>query len=342
MLKRTLELRTSPHVHSGTSVEAIMFHVALALIPACLFAVFHFGLAALSVLTVAVVACLGTEQAICRFAGRATTIGDGAALVTGLLLGMTLPPSLPLWMVALGGVVAVAAGKTMFGGLGANPFNPALVGRAFLQAAFPLAMTHWPAPPADRFVRTHASTLAWPLMRPDGGPAADGISGPTALGQWKAEGTLMPLSDLFLGTVPGCVGETSTLLLLLGGLYLIARRMMNWRIPLAILGTVAVGCLVLDRVGPDRTFDPWAMLCSGGLMLGAMFMATDMVTSPITAVGCVLYGILIGALVVVIRAWGGMPEGVMYAILLGNAASPLIDRWIQPRTFGSPVGEAVP
>jgi Na+-translocating ferredoxin:NAD+ oxidoreductase subunit D len=339
MLKRTLQLRTSPHLHSGTSVEAIMSHVAWALVPACLFAVYHFGLSALWVLVVAVVSCLLTEHVTCRLQSRPTTLGDRSVVVTGLLFGMTLPPSLPLWMVALGAVVAVAVGKMMFGGLGANPFNPALVGRAFLQAAFPTAMTTWPPPPAGHLTTVHESTLTWPLMRPDyGASAVDGISGATPLGQWKTDGTLIPPTDLFFGTVPGCVGETSAVLLLIGGLYLISRQMMNWRIPVAILGTVAIGCLVLDRLGMDRRFDPGAMLFSGGLMLGAMFMATDMVASPMTSLGCVLYGMLIGALVLVIRAWSGMPEGVMYAILLGNAVSPLIDRCIGPRFFAAPSG----
>lgn len=311
-----------------------MFHVALATLPACAFAVYHFGLAALLVLSVSVVTCLLTEHIICRFRQQPTTVGDGAVIVTGLLFGMTLPPSLPLWMVVLGAMVAVGVGKMLFGGLGANPFNPALVGRAFLQTAFPVAMTTWSPTVSNRFTSVAGSTFTWPLMRPEYATlSVDGISGATALGRWKSEGTMPPLTDLFWGTVPGCVGETSAALLLLGGLYLIARRMMSWRIPLAILGTVAVGSLLVDQLGMERRFDPLTMLFSGGLMLGAMFMATDMVASPLTSLGCVLYGIWIGALVLIIRAWGGMPEGVMYAILLGNAVSPLIDRCIHPRLF---------
>ena len=338
MLKRTLQLRSSPHLHSGASVEAIMRNVAIALLPACVFAVYHFGLAALAVLAVAVVTCGITEHLICRVQSRPTTIGDWSVVVTGLLFGMTLPPSLPLWMVVLGAIIAVAIGKMLFGGLGANPFNPALVGRAFLQAAFPMAMTSWPSTSPDRFTTLPASTLAWPLMRPDRGPpATDGMSGATPLGLWKSEGIDTPLADLYFGSVSGCVGETSAVLLLIGGVYLIARRMMNWRIPLAILITVALGSLISDPFVEGRRLDPLAMLGSGGLMLGAMFMATDMVASPMTARGCVLYGVLIGALVLIIRGWGGMPEGVMYAILLGNAVSPLIDRWVQPRPFAPPV-----
>lgn len=343
MLRRTLQLRPSPHLHSGASVEAIMMNVAFALLPACVFAVYHFGLAALTVLAVSVVTCAVTEHLICRMQNRPTTIGDWSVVVTGLLFGMTLPPSLPLWMVVLGGVIAVAVGKMLFGGLGANPFNPALVGRAFLQAAFPMAMTSWPSTSPDRFTSLPASTLAWPLMRPEQGPpATDGMSGATPLGLWKSEGIDTPLADLYFGSVSGCVGETGAGLLLLGGLYLIARRMMNWRIPLAILATVAMGSLIFTPLVEGRRFDPLAMLGSGGLMLGAMFMATDMVASPMTSLGCVLYGILIGALVLVIRAWGGMPEGVMYAILLGNAVSPLIDRWVQPRPFGPPARSVSP
>lgn len=353
MLRRTLQLRTSPHLHSGRSVEAIMFNVAAALLPACLFAIYHFGLAALLVLVVAVATCLVSEHLICRLQARQSTVGDGSALVTGLLLAMTLPPSLPLWMVAVGSVVAIAVGKMLFGGLGANLFNPALVGRAFLQAAFPLAMTTWMAPPSDRLVVLPAAMFAWPLMRPaepaggvDGsatstplgqwlGAETDGLTTATPLGQWKSGGDPVPLADLYLGTIPGSLGESSALLIALGGLYLIARGMVNWRIPLALLGTTGAACVLLNPLLPGRDLDPLVMLGSGGLMLGAMFMATDMVASPMTSRGCLLYGALIGALVLVIRIWSGMPEGVMYAILLGNAASPLIDRCIQPRAFGS-------
>jgi Na+-translocating ferredoxin:NAD+ oxidoreductase subunit D len=337
---RILLLRSSPHIHSGASVDTIMFNVVLALVPACGFAIFHFGLAALITIITGLVSCLMTEHLICWFSGRPTTLADGSAVITGVLYAMTLPPGLAAWMVFLGGMVAIGVGKMLFGGLGSNPFNPALVGRAFLQAAFPAAMTSWPTMPAERMTRAPASNFAWPLMQP---PALeqmiDGMSAATPLTRWKFEGLLTETQDLFVGTVAGSTGETSTVLILLGGIYLAARGMMNWRIPLAILATVSLLSSGLNWVIPEQCAGPLFMLFSGGLMLGAVFMATDMVASPITHRGCMLYGLLIGLLVVVIRVWGGMPEGVMYAILLGNAASPLIDSWIQPRVYGRRRGE---
>lgn len=329
---RTLEIHTSPHLLSGYSVDVIMWNVVLALLPTTAFAVYAFGLVALFSLGVAVASCLATEALCCRLAGRESTLGDGSVAITGLLYGLTLPPGLPLWMVAMGGAVAAGLGKAIFGGLGANPFNPALVGRAFLQAAFPVAMTSWlPAFAAGRFVGLPASTLAAPF----GQPVYDGLTSATPLALWKFGGQLSSAGDLVLGYVSGSMGETSSLLILLGGLYLVARNMMSWRIPAAILGTVALASGALHQVAPGAYPPPLFELLSGGLMLGAVFMASDMVGSPMTHTGCVLYGALIGLLVVVIRTWGGMPEGVMYAILLGNAVTPHIDRLVRPTTFGT-------
>jgi electron transport complex protein RnfD len=331
-LSRTLEIRTSPHVLSGYSVDTIMFNVVLALLPTTAFAVYAFGWSALLLLGVALASCLATERLACRLAGAPSTLGDWSAAITGLLYGLTLPPGLPLWMVAVGGAIAVGLGKALFGGLGRNPFNPALVGRAFLQAAFPVAMTTWLAPfGADRFAALPASTLAPPFAR----AAVDGVTTATPLALFKFEGQLSPAGDLALGFVAGSSGETHSVLILLGGAYLVARNMMSWQIPAAILGTVALASGALHAVAPQACAPPQFMLVSGGLMLGAVFMATDMVGSPMTAWGCVVYGALIGLLVVVIRAFGGMPEGVMYAILLGNAATPHIDRWIRPRVYGA-------
>ena len=312
-----------------------MFNVVLALLPVSAFAVYAFGLAALLTLATAVVSC-ASPRLFCVGAGKANTVGDWSITVTGLLYGLTLPPALPLWMVAAGGIIAVGLGKAMFGGLGYNPFNPALVGRAVLQAAFPAAMTSWPDVPTNRFSGLPTSTLAWPFTE----PVYDAISGATPLSSWKFDQTLTNTSDLLLGSVSGSTGETCALLVLIGGAYLVARRMMSWRIPVAILVTVALFSGGLHLIDPTRYAGPLFMLFSGGLMLGAVFMATDMVASPMTHTGCVLYGVLIGALVVVIRVWGGLPEGVMYAILLGNAVSPHIDNWIQPRVYGTRRGGA--
>ena len=231
-----------------------------------------------------------------------------------------------------GGVIAIALGKFIFGGLGYNVFNPALVGRAVLQAAFPVAITTWyPAFLPDRFFSVSVSTFTVPFME----PAIDAMTGATPLAAFKFDHVTTSTSDLALGLISGSTGETCALLILLGGLYLIARNMMNWRIPVAVLGSVYVLSGILYLINPQVYPSPLFMLFSGGLMLGAVFMATDMVASPITPLGVVVYGVIIGLLVVVIRIWGGLPEGVMYAILLANAISPHIDNLIRPRVYGT-------
>jgi len=329
---KTLEIRTSPHLLSGYSVDTIMFNVVLALLPVTAFAIYAFGLTAAATLATALVSCLVTEHWTCKLAGRPSTVGDWSITITGLLYGLTLPPGLPLWMVAVGGFIAVALGKALFGGLGYNTFNPALVGRAFLQAAFPVAMTSWiPGFTAGRFSSIAGSSLTLPFSA----PVYDGITGATPLALWKFEHQATDAGELVMGFVSGSVGETSSVLILLGGIYLVARNMMNWRIPVAIFATVTVFSGILHLVDAEKYASPWFMLFSGGLMLGAVFMASDMVGSPITSGGVLIYGALIGVLVVVIRVWGGMPEGVMYAILLGNAVSPQIDRIIRPTVYGT-------
>ncbi len=328
----TLEIRTSPHVLSGYSVDTIMFNVALALLPATAFALYAFGWAALAVLATAIASCLVVERLACRLAGRASTTGDWSAAVTGLLYGLTLPASLPLWMAALGGVITMVIGKLLFGGLGSNPFNPALVGRAVMQATFPVAMTTW-IPPfgLDRFAALPHSTLTWPFLQ----PVYDAVTAATPLSLWKFGHQATGARDLALGFVGGSTGETSAVLLLLGGVYLVIRNMMSWRVPVAIFGSVAALAGALHWVQPERYASAAFMLGAGGLALGAIFMATDPVTSPLTPIGSWVYGGLIGVLVVVIRTWGGMPEGVMYAVLLGNAAAPHLDNLLRTRVYGT-------
>ena len=327
-----LEIATSPHIASGASVDTIMRNVVYALLPASVFSVYVFGLAALVTLTAATLSCVVTEYLLCRARGETSTVGDWSVTITGLLYGLTLPPSLPIWMTVLGGVVAVGLGKFLFGGLGYNAFNPALVGRAFLQAAFPVAMTTWYTPfAADRFVSLPTSTLAFPFAT----PVYDAVAKATPLAAMKFDNEITEVGELVMGLTSGSTGETSGILLLIGGAWLVARNMMNWRIPAAILGTVFALSGLLYLVNSGTYPDPMFMLFSGGLMLGAVFMATDMVASPMTGRGCLLYGALIGLLVVVIRIWGGMPEGVMYAILIANAVSPHIDNLVQPRVYGT-------
>lgn len=329
---KTLEIRTSPHILSGHAVDTIMFNVVLALVPAAAFAVYAFGLAALLTLTVAVGSCVAVEH----WVSKRSSVGDWSIVITGLLYGLTLPPGLPLWMTALGGAICVLLGKAVFGGLGQNLFNPALVGRATLQAAFPVSMTSWlEGFTADRFASLPSSTLAFPLSR----PVYDAVSGATPLALWKFDRVATGTQKLVMGMTNGSAGETSSVLILVGGLYLIARNMMNWRIPAAMLGAAFALSTTAHFANPKEYASPMLMLFSGGLMLGAMFMASDMVGSPVTNRGCWIYGVFIGLTAIVIRTWGAMPEGVMYAILLGNAISPQIDRLIQPRVYGTGVAK---
>jgi electron transport complex protein RnfD len=331
-LKTSLEIGSSPHITSGASVDVIMRNVVYALMPVCIFAVYAFGIGAALVLATALASCLATEYLVCRMTGKMSTTGDWSVAITGILYGLTLPPGLPLWMVAVGGVFAVAVGKALFGGLGYNAFNPALVGRAFLQAAFPQAMTHWSLPFADdRFTSIPSSVTAFPFAE----PVYDAVTAATPLAQMKFESIQAENPDLLWGLTAGSTGETGFVLIFLGGAYLAARNMLNWRIPISIMLTTALISWIFLQIDPAAYPRPAFTLFSGGLALGAVFMATDMVASPITNAGCWLYGLLIGVLIVVIRFWGGMPEGVMYAILLANAVSPHIDNLIQPRVFGT-------
>ena len=335
-----VEIRTSPHIHHAPRVDVIMRNVVYALTPICLFAVYQFGISALALMAVSLAACMGTEALLCRLSGRVSTLGDYSAVITGLLLALTLPPGFPLWMTAVAGFVAIALGKTLFGGLGNNVLNPALVGRAFVQAAFPVAITTWtPALSPGRFSEFIPSTLAWPFSIPPATDqwsrqAVDGFSGATPLALQKFEQITTPAWNLFTGMTAGSAGETSALLIVLCGTYLALRRMLDWRIPLAVLLAAFLTSGGFYWFGESGYPDPLFMLLSGGLMLGAVFMATDMVASPVTPLGVWIYGALIGFVTIIIRLFGGLPEGIMYAILLANAASPLIAAATQPRIYG--------
>jgi electron transport complex protein RnfD len=335
MLSKTLHIRTSPHITKGIGTNDIMRNVVYALLPVAVFAVYSFGLSALMVILSATLACVLTEHYLNVWSGKESTISDWSAVITGVLLGLTLPPGFPIWMAFVGGVLSIALGKFIFGGLGYNVFNPALVGRAVLQAAFPVAITTWmPAFIPERFEAFSVATFTWPFMEPKA-DVFDGFSGATPLSAFKFDNVTAETSDLALGIISGSTGETCAALIILGGIYLIARNMMNWRIPVSILLTVFVLSGALYLINPEVYPSPFFMLFSGGLMLGAVFMASDMVGSPVTPLGIWIYGALIGILVVVIRVWGGLPEGVMYAILLGNAAAPHIDKAIRPRVYGT-------
>jgi electron transport complex protein RnfD len=315
-----------PHLAERDSTPRIMWTVNLSLVPVIAAAIFYFGPSAVLVLAASLAGCLVTEWA---FGGRAA-LADGSAVITGILLGLCLPAGIPMWMAFVGGAFAIGFGKLVFGGLGQNIFNPALLGRAFLQAAFPVALTTWPVI-RENWWALRGDNLALPLMSPG---AVDVMTQATPLGLMKFEQQGTATWRLMIGMTGGSLGETAGIIILLCGAYLAWRNYLNWRIPVSIFATVAALATLTHAINPAY---PGAlfMLFSGGLMIGAVYMATDMVTSPVTNRGCWLYGFGIGFLVVVIRLWGGLAEGVMYAILLMNALVPFINRATQPTVFGT-------
>jgi electron transport complex protein RnfD len=308
-------------------VQRIMLDVIIALMPALAAAIWFFGWDAVRLTAACVGSCVAVE-ALCRKAmARDLGVGDLSAVVTGLLLAFNLPPSLPTWMAIVGSVFAIAVTKQLFGGIGYNPFNPALVGRVVLLISFPVAMTKW---------------SVWNIPSPAAG--IDAISTATPLGLVKtsllSSGSLpcqfdgATMLQLFVGNQNGCIGEISALALLLGGAYMLLRRVISWHTPVCYLGTVAVFSGILWAMHPEQNMPPQFHLLAGGLMLGAFFMATDMVTTPVTRRGMMVFGIGCGLLTMIIRRWGGYPEGVSFAILIMNAITPLINRATKPRVFG--------
>lgn len=308
----------SPHIHTARTTGGIMRHVLVALAPAVICALWFFGIDALWVLVTSVISCIATEWLITRFMlRRAASLSDCSAILTGVLLALTLPSSLPLWMVAAGGIIAIGIAKMAFGGLGCNIFNPALVGRVFLLISFPVAMTTWPLP-IGRFA------------------TADGTTGATILSQLKtgiANSCALDLPAMFAGDMGGSIGEVSTGALLLGFVYLLVLKIIKWHIPVSIVA----GLVLVDLMAG---FPPLPDILSGGLLLGAVFMATDYVTSPMTNRGKLLYGLMIGIITAVIRRWGSYPEGISFAILIMNGATPLINRYMHNTRFSGRRKEA--
>lgn len=322
-----LILSSSPHINSRETIPSLMLHVCLALLPAILIGIYSFGLDALWIILVSIVFSLLFEAATQKLMKRPLSILDGSALVTAILLALNLPPTIPLWMVIIGAFFAIVIGKQVYGGLGHNPFNPALVGRVVLLISFPAQMTRWAFPSHPIFSRA----------------AADALSGATPLGWVKTHlmshgqlPSVLPfnLQQLFLGQSGGCIGEISALALLIGGIYLTWKKIIPWVIPLAFIGTTFFITSLFWLISPGHFINPLYHLFSGGLFLGAIFMATDLVTTPVTRAGMILFGIGCGALTAVIRLFGGYPEGVSFAILLMNAVTPLLDRWTRPKIFG--------
>ncbi len=321
-----LIISLSPHVHGRDSVRKNMYGVLVALVPAFLASLCFFGVGALVVTLVSVASCVFFEWAIGRFLLKRehATVGDGSALITGVLLAFNLPSNLPVWIVILGALFAIGVVKMSFGGLGCNLFNPALAGRAFLLLSFPAQMTSWPAA-GQLTAYADAVTTATPLAVMKG--LINGVPGVSA-------GQLPDAFALFFGNHPGCVGEVSALALLLGLAYMLWRRIITWHIPVSILVTIFVLTSAMHWADPARYADGFTHLLTGGVMLGAIFMATDYVTSPMNHRGMLVYGACIGLLTVVIRLFGAYPEGMSFAILIMNAFTPLINTYVKPKRFG--------
>lgn len=315
----------SPHVHGGDSVQRNMYGVCMALLPALAASLWFFGLGAAIVMLTSVASCVFFEWAIAKFILKREriTITDGSAVLTGMLLGFNLPSNLPIWIIIIGALVAIGIGKMTFGGLGCNPFNPALAGRIFLLISFPVQMTSWPEI-KQYMAYTDAITSATPLSL---------MQTAIATGDASVLEQLPSLEEMLLGAMGGSLGEVSALMLLLGTVFMLWKKIITWHIPVSILGTVAVFSTALHLWNPAYAH-PLAVLMSGGLILGACFMATDYVTSPMSHRGQLIYGVCIGLLTVVIRNWGAYPEGMSFAIFTMNAFTPLINTYCKPKRFG--------
>ena len=316
----------SPHVHGGDSIEKNMYGVLIALVPTFIFSIVFFGLGAILVTLTSVVACLVFEYVIQKYLMKQRpTIWDGSAIITGVLLAFNLPSSLPLWIVVIGALVAIGIGKMSFGGLGNNIFNPALVGRVFLLISFPVQMTTWPIP--NGFATADAVTGATPLAL-----VKEAVKNGQAVGDALSSAGFST-GNLILGNMGGSLGEVAAIGLLLGFAYMLIRKIISWHIPVAIFATVIVFSGILNLADPTQFAGPVFHLFTGGLMLGAIFMATDYVTSPMTHKGMIIYGVGIGLLTVIIRVFGAYPEGMSFAILIMNGFTPLINRYCKPRRF---------
>lgn len=324
----------SPHAHGTDSVERNMYGVIIALLPALLVSFLYFGIGSVVVCASSVAACMFFEWAITKYImKKEPTLTDGSAILTGLLLGFNLPSNLPVWIIIIGALVAIGIGKMTFGGLGCNPFNPALVGRCFLLVSFPAQMTSWPvAGQLTSYVDAQTGATPLSIMK-----EAIKSGDPTVLDRLPDSVSLL-LGNPGINHGAGTIGEICALALIIGLIYMLWKRIITWHIPVSILATVFVFCGLLHVANPIYA-NPVAELLTGGLMLGAIFMATDYVTSPMTHKGQIIYGIAIGALTVIIRNWGSYPEGMSFAILIMNAFTPLINAYVKPKRFGEIVKE---
>jgi electron transport complex protein RnfD len=328
MSTQFLTVSPSPHIHSGESVQRLMYGVIIAMIPALAVSLYVFGIGALYVTTLAVLSCAGFEYLLVRFVlKREPSIMDGSAIITGMLLAFNVPSNLPWWAIVMGSFVAIGFGKIAFGGLGNNPFNPALVGRVFLLISFPVPMTSWPVPIDSRMQLMDATTGATPL-----GFIKEGLSAGVPIAELMEK--VPSHMNLLLGVMGGSLGEISAIALIIGFVYMLWKKIVTWHTPMAMLGMMALFTGILWMINPAKNMDPAFHLLSGGALLGAFFMATDYVTSPMTTRGMLIYGAGIGFLTVIIRVFGSYPEGVSFAILIMNGFVPLMNKYIKPKRFG--------
>ncbi len=325
---KLLTVSPSPHIHGDKSVSRLMFDVVIALIPALAASIYFFGIGALIVTLTSVASALIFEYLITKYLlKREPSLMDGSALVTGLLLAFNVPANLPFWMVMIGALVAIGIGKMSFGGLGNNPFNPALVGRVFLLVSFPVKMTTYPEPIASRLDYVDAVTGPTPLTILN-----EGMMKNQPVNQIMEK--IPDYNAMFLGNMGGSLGEIAGIALIIGFIYLLIRKVITWHIPVVTLATIAVFTGILWLADPTRYADPLFHIITGGALLGAIYMATDYSTSPMSKKGAIVYAIGIGILTVVIRIWGAYPEGISFAILLMNGFVPLINKYMKPKLFG--------
>jgi electron transport complex protein RnfD len=330
-MSNLLNISPSPHIHGKETTNKLMFGVVVALMPALFASVFYFGIGAVIVTATSIISCILFEYLIQRFIfKKPISVTDGSALVTGLLLAFNLPSNIPVFMIVIGSFIAIGVAKMTFGGLGNNPFNPALVGRVFMLISFPVQMTSWPVPSGFKTGYADAITGATPLAI-----IKEGIKNGESLPQLMEK--IPTTLQMFLGKMGGSMGEVAAFALLIGFAYLLFRKIITWHIPVAIIGTIAVFTSILRLVNPETNADPMFHILSGGVLLGAIFMATDYVTSPMNPKAMIIYGCGIGILTVIIRVYGAYPEGVSFAILIMNAFVPLMNTYIKPKRFGEEV-----